>query len=182
LDGYSSGTVEQTGTDSDCQGGSPVYYAWYEFYPNPSILISSVTIHSGDVIFAEVKTITPTSTNGHKNFALTLKDVTTGVSFTKTGKVTGAMRNSAEWIAEAPYSGGILPLANFGTMDFGFDYTAVASTNDATHSGTTGDIASFAHIDAITMVNNARTLTKASVGALSSDGTSFKMTWKNAGP
>ena len=27
------GTVEQTGTDSDCNGGSPVYYAWYEFYP-----------------------------------------------------------------------------------------------------------------------------------------------------
>lgn len=31
IDGYSSNTVEQTGTDSDCDGASPSYYAWYEF-------------------------------------------------------------------------------------------------------------------------------------------------------
>src|SRR5260370_36349871 len=30
IDGYSSNSVEQTGTDSDCSGGSGVYYAWYE--------------------------------------------------------------------------------------------------------------------------------------------------------
>src|ERR1700692_4289152 len=33
LDGYSSSTVEQTGTDSDCDGDTASYYAWYEFYP-----------------------------------------------------------------------------------------------------------------------------------------------------
>ena len=30
IDGYTSRTVEQTGTDSDCAKGSPRYYAWYE--------------------------------------------------------------------------------------------------------------------------------------------------------
>jgi len=28
-----SDSVEQTGTDSDCDGGSPGYYGWYEMYP-----------------------------------------------------------------------------------------------------------------------------------------------------
>lgn len=33
LDGYSSKTVEQIGTEADCKGATPSYYAWYEFYP-----------------------------------------------------------------------------------------------------------------------------------------------------
>src|SRR6266852_7946500 len=55
IDGFSSGTVEQTGTDSDCQNGAPTYYAWYEFYPHPSFLINGLTIRPGDVIEAEVR-------------------------------------------------------------------------------------------------------------------------------
>src|SRR5712692_8671734 len=54
IDGFSSNTVEQTGTDSDCQNGAPTYYAWYEFYPHPSFLISGLTIRPLDVISAEV--------------------------------------------------------------------------------------------------------------------------------
>src|SRR6202012_327424 len=33
LDGYNSDSVEQTGSDSDCSGGTPDYYGWYEMYP-----------------------------------------------------------------------------------------------------------------------------------------------------
>ena len=54
IDGYTSSSVEQTGTDSDCIGGSPTYYAWFEFYPHPSRTISSMTIHPGDYITAQV--------------------------------------------------------------------------------------------------------------------------------
>ncbi len=43
IDGFGSNTVEQTGTDSDCQSGSPTYYAWYEFYPGPAFLITGIT-------------------------------------------------------------------------------------------------------------------------------------------
>src|SRR5207245_6374355 len=53
IDGYSSGTVEQTGTDSDCQNGVPTYYAWYELFPQPPFLINSISVHPGDVISAE---------------------------------------------------------------------------------------------------------------------------------
>src|SRR5690242_13971601 len=33
LDGDTSNTVEQIGTDTDCSNGAPYYYAWYEMYP-----------------------------------------------------------------------------------------------------------------------------------------------------
>src|SRR5919107_5912322 len=33
LDGDTSGTVEQTGTEADCSNGHAVYSGWYEMYP-----------------------------------------------------------------------------------------------------------------------------------------------------
>jgi hypothetical protein len=175
IDGYSSSSVEQTGTDSDCQAGSPAYYAWFEFYPHPSNLITTVAVSPGDTISAEVKYV-----NG--KFTLHLTDVTTGKSFSKTSKVSAA-RTSAEWIAEAPSSsGGVLPLANFGTVHFGYDATSVAGTGSATLSGTTGAIGTYSTAVPITMVNKAGTLTKASPSTLTPDGTSFNVTWMSAGP
>src|SRR5713226_10107549 len=44
IDGFNSGSVEQTGTDSDCQNGQPVYYAWFEFYPHASFIVNNVPI------------------------------------------------------------------------------------------------------------------------------------------
>ena len=103
IDGFSSGTVEQTGTDSDCQNGAPTYYAWYEFYPHPAFLINGLTITPGDHITAEA------SFSG-RSFTVTITDTTTHHSFSTSARVHSAQRSSAEWIAEAPSSsGGILP-------------------------------------------------------------------------
>ncbi|MBV8905823.1 MAG: hypothetical protein JOZ22_19490, partial [Acidobacteriia bacterium] len=44
LDGYESNTVEQIGTDSDCVGTTPIYYAWYEFYPRNAFEILTVPV------------------------------------------------------------------------------------------------------------------------------------------
>jgi hypothetical protein len=176
IDGYSSSTVEQTGTDSDCHSGKAQYYAWYEFYPAASVLIKTVTISAGDTIYASVSFASST-------FTVFLKDVTTGKSFSTTGSVTSAQRTSAEWIAEAPSSGRILPLANFGTVHFGMDSTFVAATNSATLGGTTGLIGSWSTAVSIDMVGARKaTLTKASTSAISSDNSSFTVTWKAAGP
>jgi hypothetical protein len=168
IDGFNSGTVEQTGTDSDCQNGAPTYYAWYEFYPHPSFLISGLTIHPGDHMTAQA------NFNG-RSFVVTITDTTTGLSFSTSAKVRGAQRSSAEWIAEAPSSsGGILPLANFGTVSF--------SASTATIGGTTGTIGSFGTaVQQITMVTSSGTV-KAQPSALSSGGDSFSVTWKSAGP
>ena len=111
IDGYSPALWERPGLDSDCQGGSHLH-AWFEFYPHPSNLITTVTVSAGDTISAEVKYVSG-------KFTLHLTDLTTGKSFSKTAKVSAA-RSSAEWIAEAPSSsGGVLPLASFGTVHFG---------------------------------------------------------------
>lgn len=176
IDGYNSKTVEQTGTDSDCRNGAPTYYAWYEFYPHPSKVISRFTVHPGDVISAEV------AYSGGR-FTVTIHDVSTGASFSTSAKVQSAQRSSAEWIAEAPSSsGGILPLADFGTVGFGADTTSVASTCTATISGTTGAIGSFgSSVQSVTMVTGSGGV-KALPSALSSDGTSFSVTWDASGP
>lgn len=94
-----------------------------------------------------------------------------------------AARSWAEWIAEAPSSGGeILPLANFGTVDYGADFTGVHPTCYATVSGTTGPIATFgAAVQDITMVSASKAV-EAQPSGLSTNGTSFAVTWVSAGP
>lgn len=173
IDGYSSGTVEQIGTSSDCSGATPKYYAWAEFYPKfPKTL--PLTISPGDVISAEVKY------TGKNSFTVTLTDVTTGKSASATGKVPSAKRSSAEWIFEAPYSGGVLPLANFGTVFFGQDYTSVAPTGSATIGSVTGAIGSFgSSVQQITMAYSDGTV-KASPSNLTADGTSFAGVWQHS--
>jgi Peptidase A4 family len=157
LDGDGSNTVEQIGTDADCSGGSPVYYAWYEMYPKFPVDLS-LTIKPGDSLTAGV------TTDGNGNFTLTIRDATTGKSFTTTQKLRHAKLASAEVIAEAPSSGGVLPLANFGTVGFS------AATVNGQPIGTF-------HPDRITMVSGSTT--KASTSALSG-GTAFSVTWKHA--
>jgi len=174
IDGYSSSTVEQTGTDSDCSSGHGNYYAWYEFYPNPSILISGFTVHAGDTVSASV---TYSSSTG-----LFTTSITDGSQhFSTSGSVSGAARSSAEWIVERPSlcrgtRCTLTSLSNFGTVSLGSDYTGVSGTNYATVSGTSGPIGSFSSNVRITMVGNSgNTLAEPSV--LTTDGTSFTETW-----
>jgi Peptidase A4 family len=129
IDGFSSATVEQIGTEADLINGAPQYYAWFEMYPLPYVTIP-LTIHAGDSISAGVS-----HTTGN-NFALTITDnSTTGVPYTTTqslGGVASALQSSAEWIVEAPSSGRVLPLADVGTVKF--------TGAQATISGNTGAI------------------------------------------
>jgi hypothetical protein len=114
LDGYTSSTVEQTGTDTDCDGSTPSYYGWYETYPNPSYSFGD-TINPGDTISASV------TYEGSDNFEYTLADETQGWSTSTQQTEPDAQLSSAEVIIEAPCctnSGGILPLADFGTVNF----------------------------------------------------------------
>jgi hypothetical protein len=174
IDGWNSTTVEQTGTDSDCDGSSPTYYAWYEFYPAGSVLISTVPVSPGNKMSAQV-------VYSGSEFTITITNETTGHSYSKSSTVSGAERSSAEWIAEAPCCtrrGGILPLADFGTVDFGQDYTDIADTNDATDSSVSGQISAFgANVFESIMVNGSTGAEESVPSALSSDGTSFTATW-----
>jgi hypothetical protein len=113
LDGYTSRTVEQTGSEVDCSGGSPVYYAWYEMYPANSVNFSN-PVAPGDHFTASV-------TASGSNFTLTITDTTQGWHRAITKSLSSAQKSSAEVIAEAPCctaGGGILPLTDFGTVHF----------------------------------------------------------------
>ncbi len=160
IDGYSDNTVEQLGTEQDCINGSPSYYAWYEMYPKPSFKIN-LPIKAGDIVNGEVRYL------GNNQFQLTLINGVSKVSITQKSK---AQRQSAEWIMEAPWSGGVLPLANFGTINF--------SNAQATLNNTIGTISSWPN-DPITMVN-ASGSSKATPSALSPDGSSFSVTWNSS--
>jgi hypothetical protein len=165
IDGYSSGTVEQIGTEADWVNGQAVYSAWYEMYPKWSKTISTLTIKPGDVMTAEVKY------TSQKAFVLTLKDTTTGKSFTTTQKSGSAKRSSAEWIVEAPWSGGTLPLANFGVIPF----TGAAATING-HGGAIDD--PLWQYDPLTMVGSSGN-TLATPSLLSLYGSAFSMTWQD---
>jgi len=113
IDGNTSGTVEQIGTDSDCLNGLPRYYAWYEMYPAASVTIPGFVVVPGSTYSASV-----TYDSGSNMFHLTISggsNSTFNVSF----PASGQSRSSAEWIAEAPSIGGhILDLTDFGTVNF----------------------------------------------------------------
>jgi hypothetical protein len=175
IDGYSSHTVEQIGTESDCVSGVANNYAWFEFYPHYSVSIDSVSIKAGDVISAKV-------TYSGGKFTVSLS-VNNGAPFSSSTKLSQAERSSAEWIVEAPYSGGVLPLADFITTYFGSDYTGVSGTNDAVVASGSGPIGSFnpSDIFAITMTDD-NGMVKALPSALSTDKTSFSDAWYRPGP
>jgi hypothetical protein len=170
LDGYPSTntTLEAIGTASNCVGTKYQYYAWYELYPSTYVQISGFSVSSGDAILAEI--IYSAST-----FTFTIMNDTTGKTFTTTGKLSGAKRSSAEWIVAKPSS--LPPLMDFGTVNSGGDYTLILGTDWAMDSSITGGIGLFSTKTKINMVDGG--VTDASTSALTSDGTSFSVTWKH---
>ena len=159
LDGDTSNTVEQTGTDADCSGSTPQYYAWYEMYPKFPVNLRG-TVRPGDKMTASV------TTDGRGGFTLTISDATQGWTNTTNARLKSAKLASAEVIAEAPSSsGGVLPLANFGTVSF-----SSAKANGALLTSSTPGI------DPITMQSGSTV--KAQPGGISSG--SFSVTWKHS--
>jgi hypothetical protein len=159
LDGFKSSTVEQTGSAAFCQGGSPDYFAWYEVYPNEPIIQIPKPVMPGDAFSASATSVSSTS------FKLVISDSTQNWTFKTTQTQSGAQLSSAEVIAEAPSSGGVLPLADFGTVHF------TSSMVDGQSLG------SFSPTK-IVMVTSSGTV-KAHPSALSG-GTAFSVTWKHS--
>jgi hypothetical protein len=169
LDGYSSNSVEQTGSEVDCVGQTAEYHAWYEMYPNASVNYSN-TVRAGDHFNASV------TYQNNNEFSLFIADTTQGWSRTTVMSVADAARSSAEVIVEAPCtsgggilpppctsSGGILPLTNFGTVSISSSMANGAALGNA--DGVTE----------ITMVDNAGQ-NKDAVSSLSG-GENFSATW-----
>jgi hypothetical protein len=175
LDGYSSNSVEQLGTDTDCSRGAPSYYAWYEMYPANSVSLSKATypVSVGD-------TLTATVHRSGGSYTLSLSDKTKGWKFSQAE--TGSDANtSAEWVAEAPslcniFRCQLASLTNFGT----FSMTGAGASNSSLPDSS---ISSFASSDGspheMTMVTNSM-VTKAQPSTLTSGGTAFTDVWHHS--
>jgi hypothetical protein len=178
IDGYGSGTVEQTGTSSDCYYGAVNYYAWYEFYPAGSV--TAFAVSPGDSIKATVSYVG--MSGGHPTFKATITDTTsTSTATSPTTAVSGATRTSAEWISEAPYFDGILGLTHVGTVKF--------TSASATIGGVSGSISHWTgNIYWVLMVDynfpfvSTLTYAKDQPSATSSGGKTFTMKWLTDGP
>ena len=156
LDGYNSHSVEQTGSEVDCRGGHARYYSWYEMYPALPVNFSN-PVHPGDHFTGSV------TFTGSGHYTLVLKDTTQGWSHTVLKTLNGAANSSAEIIAEAPSSNsGVLPLTNFGTVQF---------SNAAVNGAAIGN----ANPTKIIMVGGSGRA-KDSVSALTG-GTAFSVKW-----
>ena len=121
-------------------------------------------------------------THNGSEFTIKITNETTGKSFSKSAKVAGAKRSSAEWIAEAPCctnSGGILPLSDFSKVSLGEDYTDVNDTNYAENSSIFGPISDFHTAVQESIMVSTEDVQEAVPSSLTTDGASFKVTWKS---
>jgi hypothetical protein len=170
--------LEQTGTGADCSNGTAKYYAWYEILPAASVQVP-LKVKAGDQITTSV------NVNG-TTVLIQIKNRTRKTSFTKALTVEAPDLTSAEWIAEAPSECNnagrctVLPLANFGTVNF-----TRAATIATAHPGTIND-PTWANV-AISLVpdsssrffaaRDSSSTAGATPGALSADGRSFAVSW-----
>jgi Peptidase A4 family len=159
LDGDGTTTVEQTGTEADCAAGATSYQGWFEMFPASPVFYDN-PVMPGDAISASVVA------HGGGAFTLTLKDSTQGWTRTTNQTSGTAQLGSAEVITEAPSDQTVLPLSNFGTVNFTdatADDSAIGNENPS----------------ALTMVS-ADDVTEAAPSALTG-GNAFAVTWDSSG-
>ncbi len=159
LDGDGTNSVEQTGTEADCDAGTASYQGWFEMFPNAPVFYGN-TVDPGDAMSATV------TSDGGGTFTLTLTDTTQNWTQTTNQTSSTAQLGSAEIIAEAPSDGTVLPLSNFGTVSF---------TNATINNQPAGD----ENATALTMVS-ASDITEATPSALTGDN-AFTVTWDSNG-
>jgi hypothetical protein len=166
IDGAGNPDLIQTGTEQDYTNGSFIYRAWWEILPASETVITSLKVHPGDEMTGSVRDRSGTS------WVISLEDDTTGKSFSidKTYKGPG---HSAEWIQEAPTSGGVLTLAHYSETGF-------RDATIATNFGSAGK----AHLSfpsmAIAMVNKAGAII--SLPSKPAGGDAFNVAYGNEQP
>lgn len=187
LGGLADGSqaLEQAGTEADCTvAGSPRYSVWYELVPAAPVTVN-LAVRPGDAISTTV------SVEG-QSVSIQVTDTTAGTVFAQQLPMDAPDLTSAEWIAESPslcsaLGCAPLPLTNFGTVGFGG-----SSATGNGHAGTISDPAWAA--TALTLHGSrsaglfrsrfavAVPVADAIPAALSSDGSSFAVTWQQRQP
>jgi hypothetical protein len=160
----SSKSLEQIGTSADCSERAVVSYsAWYQLFPAPPAELP-LSVGPGDHLTAKVNVSAGI-------VGLSLRNDTSGSSFSTEIWMRAPETDSAEWIVEAPSacftSCTPLPLADFGNAKF-----TNAATGVEAHSGTIGDRA-WSRLRLEMAQRRGRTAAVAT--RLSDDGSSFSV-------
>ena len=126
IDGFTSPTVIQTGTEQDWSCGlfscGGQYYAWYELFPASPVQIGH-SVSPGDSMFAWINFAGgPFAPGSPMTWAISIEDETAGWTYSTTASYKGVL-SSAEWIEEAPtycdpFGCAIQPLADYGSVTF----------------------------------------------------------------
>jgi hypothetical protein len=151
----SPNSIIQTGTQQETDGGSTLYFAWYELYPAPPVQLGGVA--PGDSMTASIER------DSGSNWTITIADISTESSDSIPVTYSGPA-DSAEWIEELPtVVGAAQPtLANVGAVTF----------SDMTYNPADPDAASLTPIDMTDESGNVI----ASAGPTSFNGVSSSFT------
>ncbi len=120
VDGFSNSKLVQDGTEADWAGGKAHYDAWTETLPAAEV-VAPLTVTAGNKMEGIVQE------TARNKWAMTVKNLTTGKSYTKTVSYS-TPEASAEVIHERPEVGGSLArLARTGNVTFSpGDYSEAA--------------------------------------------------------
>jgi hypothetical protein len=159
IGGVRSRDLIQAGTQQTVFGaGRTQYEAWIEMLPRASRPVP-LQVHGGDSVTVDI------SEQATNQWLIHFVNNTTGQTYDTTQQYAST-HSSAEWVEEAPSGGrggGVLPLDNFGTVQF--------SGGSTTKNGQSMSIAS-AGSKAITMIGSGNQAL-AVPSDLGSDGASF---------
>jgi Peptidase A4 family len=108
VDGWGSDDVFQLGTSTnvDCVHGSEQHYAWIEWYPAPSMIVTNFPVDAGDII-----TVAAAVTTAQNRYEFHFMNWSTRQSLymlMTPPSGTQLVGNSIEWVVERPTINGVL--------------------------------------------------------------------------
>ncbi len=169
-DGASRATLEQIGTNVDCDDGHARTFAWFEILPQDRFEEElPLDVRAGDRIAASIQIV-------GRSYHLVIENLTSGRVADTYEHSPGSLRQTAEWIVEAPTVGcpeacHVASLAHFSTVTF--------SAADAILNNRLGPISdgrwSRARLDLETRTGVVRART----GGLNPSGTAFSVVWRH---
>jgi len=182
LDGFGATPDQmQAGIVASCSGGVASYRDFVAMLPNlGKVKQPTLTIKAGDVM--EVQGKWSSATHG---WHAQIMDVSSGVTLPASAgspkKFSPALDSGAFIVSVS----GSTPLANFGSVSMGQQYTGVKQscilTSTGSHVITIGSLGAMAGytLNQLTLVDGGGS-TMASAGALTPDGSSFSVNWASS--
>ena len=169
-DGPSRATLEQIGTNVDCQDGHARTFAWFEILPQDRFEEElPIEVQAGNRIAASIQVV-------GRSYHLVIENLTAGRVADTYEHSPGSLRLTAEWIVEAPTVGcpsacQVASLVRFSTVTF--------SSAGAILANRLGPINDRRWSRAQLVLETRAGLVRARPGGLTPSGTGFSVVWRH---